>query len=334
LGGERLLVGSPGSWRCHLAAHRQMPFSHRCLEPSDAPQQEPGRLLGQEITKTQRMQMSQKNLITLIPPAALKILWRIQMCHFVNSCGLEEESFPSHSLAFPIKSCQTPCDPAKEGSKSPLTWRFTWVRCRALQKQIQKSSPLACCGRATVVCPFPPRSPAWSQGDARRGGCVAGGVHGTGAPGCPHATGRGGQHCWYAGTPAAPCINSRQWPSARGPSRLQLAGGKAGQSRDTGWHSSGPEHGAGLGAVPRMLPRLLHSPRAAWLGAHPPARVLALQPLCLGGCCSSCPQEGAAGPGEQFSGSCLCVSENQAEETSGFGVPQAAGQQCPRVLPA
>lgn len=52
------------------------------------------------------LQLPQKNLINLIPPTVLKILWRVQMCHFVNSCGLEDESFSSHFLAFPVMSCQ------------------------------------------------------------------------------------------------------------------------------------------------------------------------------------------------------------------------------------
>lgn len=53
------------------------------------------------------LQMSQKNPITLIPPLVLKILRHIRMCHFVNSHGLENESFSSHSHPFlPVAPCQ------------------------------------------------------------------------------------------------------------------------------------------------------------------------------------------------------------------------------------
>lgn len=61
-----------------------------------------------------------------------------------------------------------------------------------------------------------------------------------------------------------------------------------------------------LGPIPGMLPRLPHSPRAPWLGAHP-------RSLCPGSCCLDCPEEGAACPGKHFCDSCSYVEKKQTK---------------------
>lgn len=96
-------------------------------------------------------------------------------------------------------------------------------------------------------------------------------------------------------TPATPYTNSDSTSWC-----LQLVGGKAVKTR--GHRLAFPRAGvwAGMGPILEMLPRLLHSPRAPWLGAHPKSH-------CPGSCCLDCPEEGAACPGEQFCDSCSYI---------------------------
>lgn len=170
-----------------------------------------------------------------------------------------------------------------------------------------------------------------SEGDARRGGCMVQVPQPVPTPRARVVT-VGTRACWQhltstaSGDPVLGVLRVfSQWVA------------KPGRAGDTGWHSPGLVHRAGMGAVPGrmgavpgmmgaisgMLPWLLHSPGISSPAAQAAAAQVVLRKV-LPAQGSSFPPFAVEHVRNKLRKPLALVSPS----------PQAAGQQCPRVLPA